>query len=456
MLKRRIFALILCFALAVSLPAFAAADAQGLENYSSFVLDEQSGEWSVSDPLFESMLASVAAGDAKGDMADGFIVMQARMSGNMLTDTLRPEIEMYFAARRPIGVEAVTVHIGGERIDFAAKGEITQIGSYTAERIILPLVGVDASEIFGAEQIEICLHGAGGVYRTKMDANAYESGSMKCFSLASDPVFSGLASAPQSVVLAEWERILGFAPANVRISGSELSAFGAQEYTAAVPAYEGLDLIAMEDRGDGYEALVAMLSQRGFYFGSAEKEFGPRTRDAVLRAQAHYGLAETGSADAALISCLESGIGISPVYAEEENAAVIALGDEIGIECGEWWTAKKVVAPADQQGASAQTVADGDNEFVVLSGSIANGTAGEIGLGWEVSAELIVDGKYVYECTLRVLSDGDTVFSGTMLPGAEKDMIVLAETPEGVLDGAQSAKIVFTSGDNSAECSLIG
>ena len=379
------------------------------------------------------------------------------MSGNMLTGSVREEIEIVYAARSLLGVQAVSVHLGDERVDFAAKGEKMQIGSYAAERIVLPMLGIGAQEIFGAEEIEICLHGVGGVYQTDMTANSYEADSLKCASLPSDPFFAAIGGAPEGVVFAEWERMLGFAPKTVRIWGNEAQAFGAQEYTAAMPAaYDGLDFIVQEDRGDAVEALQGLLAQRGFYYGAAEKEFGSRTRAAVLSAQKAYGLLETGSADANLIGCLESGAGVSPVFAEEEAAEAAVLGDEIAIGCGDWWVAKKVAAPADAEGVHGLTVADSDNELVVLGGEMGNLSAEELGLGWEVKAQLIVDGKFVYDCSLYVESDGGAAFAGTLLPGAWKEMIAAAEVPEGVMDAAQSAQFVFTSGESSFAYDIIG
>ena len=118
--------------------------------------------------------------------------------------------------------------------------------------------------------------------------------------------------------------------------------------------------------------------------------------------------------------------------------------------------AEKLVSLAKRAGIEN---IDFTGKFVAIKvhfGEMGNLSAKEIGLGWEVKAQLIVDGKFVYDCSLYVESDGGAAFAGTLLPGAWKEMIAAAEVPEGVMDAAQSAQFVFTSGENSFAYDIIG
>lgn len=460
-MKKTILAALLCMALLACMPGMAQSfDTDALKFAAT---DEITGEWSASGPLFGSMLDSIAAGDAKNAAGDGFVVFQTTLSGNEQTASVRPMIELYFVAKKPVGIAAVTIELTDEagaltRLDFNAQGVPCKIGSAAAERVLLPLIGIDPEEITGASSVGVVLHGERGLYQTAIERGAqsasagekYEIASLEC-GLPAD--YEGCLIPTDAAVQAEWQRVLGYAPVVMRTVGSEALLSDGKICTLPVP-YAGLSMIGMGERGDAVEEVQALLVQRGFSFGETEKEFGSRTREAVLRAQKYYGLFETGSADKALVACLESGEGAAVAEKAAEKTVSLSLGDVLTVENASWWIAEKVYAGGDAAGAAPLSCTDADARFAVFSGTVTNLSGAELSLGWDVTAQLVVDGKFTYECMLRAESGAG--FAGALLPGAVKTLVVAAEAPENVLEAAKTAVIVFTSGESTAEYALIG
>ncbi|MBQ3222390.1 MAG: peptidoglycan-binding protein [Clostridia bacterium] len=447
-MTKRILALCLCLMLAMCMPGFAQMASQGyslegLERYSSFIADEESGEWSVSDPLYAAVQDAVAAGEVKNAAKDGLAVYQLRLCGNEKTGTLRPEIEIHYIARNPIGVQAVSIFTGGARYDFAAKGVSAQFGGQRAEQIVLPVDDMAVLKaIAGAEELELILHGASDIYRTKLSLSAeaknakaaLEQLSLRCNALIGElEALNAGSYRLWDLSRAEWEAALGFAPACTVSEAQEAS------------------MLAFGDKGDAVEQLQALLAQAGFFAGAEEKEYGAKTAAAVARAQEYFGLIVTGSADGALIGCLQG--ETAPVREKTEaEVELTALGDAaIGVD--RWWIAQKVNASAS---SAALICPDKGNVFAVCEGRIENRGGSEISLGWTITGELVVNGSIRYACTLRAESDAGEGFGSSLLPLAASRLIVAAELPQGVLENASSAVLVLSDGTNSMEYTLIG
>lgn len=449
-MKKRILAVLMCLMLAMCAPGIAQMasqgyDTEGLLRYSSFSLDGESGEWSVSDPLFEAILDAIQAGEVKNNMKDGLAVYQMRLSGNAQTGTLRPEMELLYVASSPIGVRAVSILADGVRYDMRASGRATSVGAYPVEQVVLPMEDLQAAQaIAGAKNVSIMLHGTRGVYATKIaqgsDKNAkerLEAASLRCCSLLGELEGLNISSyALWDLSEAEWKLELGFAP---QCSAVETNSFG---------------MIVYGDKGSNVESLQELLAGAGFYAGAKETTFGEKTAAAVARAQAYFGLLETGSADDVLVNCLKNG---SAPEAEEAKDAALAMEalEDVQIGLRRWWQAGRVNASASKNALSGLVCSDSGNVFVVCEGAIINGSH-ELGLGWLMTGELIVNGDTAYSCTLRVESDGGENFAPSLLPMAKSRFVALAEVPAGALDGAQSAVLVLTKGAETAEFSLIG
>ncbi|MDO4740475.1 MAG: peptidoglycan-binding domain-containing protein, partial [Eubacteriales bacterium] len=303
-MKKRIFTLLLCLVLALSLPGYAQMaaqgyDTQGLDRFSSFALDESTGEWSVSDPTFEALLDAVAAEEGKNAMKDGFAVFQLRLSGNEQTGTLRPEIEINFFASEPIGVRAVSLLAGGKRFDVNAQAQSISAGGVRGERVVLPMRLADDLELIaGAEEITLVLYGETDVYRTEISATEKARNARERLEKASLGCFDLLETLESFHVDSYdlWDR-----------SWSEWNA--ALDYDLYYSSYaaESIELITLKDRGEDVEKLQQLLIAAGFYVGEEEYEFKEKTAEAVARAQEYYGMVVTGAADEGLISCLQGG-----------------------------------------------------------------------------------------------------------------------------------------------------
>lgn len=448
-MTKRILALCLCLMLAMCMPGFAQMASQGyslegLERYSSFIADEESGEWSVSDPLYAAVQDAVAAGEVKNAAKDGLAVYQLRLCGNEQTGTLRPEIEIHYIARNPIGVQAVSIFTGGARYDFAAKGVSAQFGGQRAERIVLPVDDIAVLKaIAGAEELELILHGASDIYRTKLSLSAetktakaaLEQLSLRCDTLMAElDALNAGSYRLWDLSRAEWEAALGFAPA------------------CTVSEAQEMNMLAFGDKGDAVEQLQALLAQAGFFAGAEEKEYGAKTAAAVARAQEYFGLIVTGSADAALIGCLQGETTAAAQEKAEAEVELTALGDAaIGVD--RWWLAQKVNASAS---SAALICPDKGNVFAVCEGRIENRGGNEISLGWTITGELVVNGSIRYACTLRAESDAGEGFGSSLLPLAASRLIVAAEIPQGALENASSAVLVLSDDASSMEYTLIG
>lgn len=455
-MMKKFFACILCAAMLLGCVnvGFAALDAQPYDIESvggdvRIALDSDSGEWQWNERRFDALMDSIAAGEAKSAMSAGFAVWQVCMSGNEKTATLRPEMELYYFSSGYLGVQAVSVLADGVLYDAIVRGEDVYVGASHAERVIVPLDSFEtACRIAGAQQIEILLHGEQDVYRTTAAASGEAKTvreRMEQASLACDNMFESgrYALVPGyemwQAAQVEWEYVLGH-----RIDSRSRSA-------------QTADYICVGDKGEKVKALQALLAGPGFFFGENENTFGEKTRAAVLRAQEYYGLLPTGSADSALIACLKGDLAETAESAAEQSAQGGAdrLGDvEICMERA--WAARRVNPSGSAAADAGVNCADADRCFVVFAGELASNAAQEINLGWQLTAEVTIDGTAKYACTLRAECDGGTAFAGAVLPMARVRLIATAEIPAQALAAADSLTIAFQYGSESVEYDLLG
>ena len=132
-----------------------------IERYPSYVLDEQSGNWSFVSIRAESLqeLLSRKVGTL---YSRGVMNMRLKISGNRETGVLIPVMEILYAGSNELNAFAVSVAVDGLRYDLAAAGETVEIGRSQGERI---RVALDAEGIEMLRKVvengecSICLHG---------------------------------------------------------------------------------------------------------------------------------------------------------------------------------------------------------------------------------------------------------------------------------------------------------
>ena len=458
-MKKRLLCAALCLAVCfltaraeISAPRAALTyDTAVLEKYETFTMDAKTGLWSAGDPLFGALEDAVAQNEARNLLNDGALLWQLRLTGNAKTGTIAPALEFVFLAREPIGVRAVSIIVGGRRYDCAVTAEQTAFGGAPAERFLAPLNAdtLALPGILAAEgQATILLHGRQKIYTSNVVRGA-ENGQRErleglcpdCLRLRDEMEEMGAAA------YRLWDLTAAEAGGAPNWRQTDLTA--ESEYAAMLPG-PGRTL-SVGTRADAVIETQRLLRANGFYAGADEQPYGAKTAAAVLRAQRYYGLAETGSVDEGLLACL-NGNAPAPVPAAE--AAEPASLSTAKITLTRWWCAGSAAAKNAAAGLGALECADVGDRFCIVEGVLRNEGETELGLGWQLTARVIVDGKYAYDCTVRVENGAADGFLTALAPQGEGRLLLLAEIPAAALEAAQTIGVAVSLGGETLTCAL--
>lgn len=406
----------------ISVPLAAQAfDPSRLERFLSFTIDEETGEWSAGADAFEAVLSNAGRGGVSE-----VCVMQLKWMGNARTGLIQPVLELYYFGVREVKANAISIRVGNLRYDVQVKCEEVKVGGRSAERMCAPLTesGMALLNAFsGADAYSLRLHGGKRTRSTDVKRNysgsdergKLMSASFECFSMAGEVDMTDYHLWDLNATA--WKAAHGFEP---RMDAVALS----QE--------KGFEMLSIGDSGENVKVLQKQLIEHWFLSGNTDTAYDERLRDAVLRAQKHYGLMQTGSADSQLMDYL-AGINAPPVIEPIAESEMTQLGG-VSLRVDRYWFAHTIQSSAPTpNGYQRHAASNLDNVLVVFEGEIRNGDISTLNLDWQLKGTVNLDG-YPYGCVFLCERDHGSAFDTQLLPQAVSRLIVAAEIPHAALN----------------------
>ena len=424
-------------------------NADTLSVHESFDHDEESGAWTLVTNRTQAALDALSNG--YGCSSSGStLFMYVTLKGNTLDNTVTPTLNVCSIGSTVINANAVSLLIDGVRYDFETETEVGAIGDYRAEIMSAPL-NTDGIVMLGAmvesDKLMVLLHGSEKVneYTIKTSSTSSERAQMQAASIdcvrdALD-IYSALGTGANSErAINDWEDETGLTCAYVAVQISE-------QPRVSLTLDEDFDVLKLGDSTSSVRKLQQLLCDAGYMYVEPASRYTDQTRAAVLRAQHALGFVATGSADAALIDALGSGVeSDEPDYASEDKPLAAAEGemradadisyeiaDEALVELNSYRFSKRI-SPSNGGDTSAVSVSDSDNVLIVFEGSMENLSNEEKDIAWDYTAELTLDGKYEYECTFAVEQNDGEKYGTSLLPMGGGKLVVYAEVPASLMN----------------------
>lgn len=410
-----------------------AMDMSSYEARISYTMDEDTAEWSSGADPFEAILDR-----AKRSGVGEAILMQLKWMGNARTNIIQPVLEIYYFGSSDVNAGAVSVRVGNRRYDVKAWSETVKMGRRNAEHILAPLQEgwIELlSSLAVADKYSILLHGnkrnrTTDVVRGYKGANTrkrLESLSFECFSLTEEIAEYHLWDLSSKT----WKAKYGFEPKVDEISIADENVY---------------EMLWMGNSGKEVRELEALLITRLFMVGSISGVYNDRVREAVIRAQKHFGLMQTGSADKRLLSEL------SNTATQRSDAHLFVYEsqniDGFQLRLDRYWFAHTVEPSVPNSELKKGYMADDrDNTLIVFDGEIRNNNTTTLKLDWQLKGSVILD-NYSYRCVFMCESNLGSTFSNLLLPQGVSRLIVVAEIPS-VAISTQPIMLIIESNDES-------
>ena len=438
-MKKRIIVLVLLAiwagnALAEALPdAHAVCDVGGLERYSSFVLDEATGEWSVCANETAALMSYLPTA---GGQLNEYGMDYFSLGGNCHTGTLWTELNvLYRHPSRQIGALSASFYIGETRYDVALAPK--DDGQYGAEAYVARL-GPEGIALLKAlaesETVELQLVGA-HVFRCAFVPQEKESA-------RSSVINYTLRGLDGALEIADWlgARLCG-------LWSADASALYREDATApdeALTEYLGsADRLCVQDKGKSVTAYQELLRRAGYYPGKLDGTFGTAVQQATLRVQRYAGLLPTGCADRRTLEFLLGHIGAAeseqPVPADVRDVSVngeaqpgvqYRLDDPAcTIRIDRFWRADSLSAGTAADALATRACADRDHRLLIAEGRIVNEGMAELYLPDVLKASFAC-GEGVWTAVALVERNGGTELSSVLAAQDGARLLLYAEMPK--------------------------
>lgn len=457
-MKKRVASLTLALAM---MAGSASAGAQALDNSApsinldtikaqqAYVYDRETGAWSLTPNRARAALDAVSKGFGRGSSNAGTVLLYVTLEGSAPENTLLPMLNLCYIGSAEVSAGAASLLIDGIRYDFEVAGEVSAIGPYRAEIMRAPLDegGIAMLTALTAEdEFGVMLHGANRAYKYDVELEEdgdYSSERMEIQAASVDCVREALAiyqalgaGADSQRLIDNWERTNDKRCAYVPCVISE-------QPRVSLRLDRDFDVLKMGDSSSYVRDLQELLCEAGYMYVDPTTRFSDQTRAAVRRAQQAMGMVPTGSADAALISALKSGVAEAAQPADERgNEAAKPASGEVAAEPGVTYEIDGMARvrvdsfrfagralPMRGDDTAAISAADSDNVLILFEGELRSLAPASVDAAWEYTAQATLDGKYGYECTLAVEQDGGESFGSTLLPLGGGRMLAYAEVP---------------------------
>lgn len=398
------------------------------ERYASFSISED-GSWTARNTDAARMLAGAGAGSVKASMNSGAALLIPSVRGDAERSYAEVVLHVYVFRNSPVNVQGISIVAGGARYDIVTGAESEKIGYYACERIDIPLdkTGLEMLKSISEYGLSLYVYGGGKHFMAEITADE---------ELAA--VRSLLAELPEAYAegYGLWNENAARWNAD-RKQIRQVMIGGGGEYDAMLIA--PFDIMDISVR-DNVVFLQGMLTECGFYAGQQDGKYGDSTESAVIAAQRYYGLGETGIPDRRLLGCLSGADIAREAPAAEDNGLTDCGILQIGID-GHWF-ASRVTPVAGIQTGSDISPLSGGNTLLVAGGTIVNTNSEELQLPIVMEARLVLDGKYIYPCTVCCEKTGMPYYGTSLIPLEEARLIIYAETPPAAMEIADKTLII--------------
>ena len=131
------------FAQAEALTLAAELDAnEQFERFSSYEIDETTGNWSVHGLLSQQLISTAGQSDISGLMSDGACVIYPGIRGNRGLSLMEPVLHVVLLRNGALKAEALSISTGGVRYDFVCEPTLNELNDRhdrQSERFALPI-----------------------------------------------------------------------------------------------------------------------------------------------------------------------------------------------------------------------------------------------------------------------------------------------------------------------------
>lgn len=429
-------------AYAESLPLSAETDMHAqYERYSSYRIDEATGEWSAHGLIAQQLLGVIGQGDANSYMNDGVCVLYPGVRGNRELSLMESMLYVCLFRQSPIKADALSITTGGVRYDFVGTAEETAIEGRWCERFALPL-GKDALALLqrlASDGGEVRIYGNTRIYRTGI-YESYSNDKQFIEAMSISAVREFLAMWWNSYAL--WD----LNAAHWADNRPQMAAVALREdaYAKHLPALESSTQCLDTRNGAAVKAYQKLLKDKAFFTANAGADYGKTTIASTRQAQRYYGLLPTGMADRALIERLAD---VQPPEAEAKpvapterltneatqckpGVAYIMYG-ELSIRLDRAWTADCLSPSRSSDVFGRIYPADSSNRLFIADGEIVNLSGRTISLPLLLRGYVRI-GDVSYFCIIQCERDQGRRFGSSLLPMGGSRLVIACEIPYGI------------------------
>lgn len=449
------------FAQAEALTLAAELDAnEQFERFSSYEIDETTGNWSVHGLLSQQMISTAGQSDISGLMSDGACVIYPGIRGNRGLSLMEPVLHVVLLRNGALKAEALSISTGGVRYDFVCKPTEINLNDRhdrQGEQFVLPIneEGMALLRSLGTQGGEVRIIGEKQVFRTSIVKPAEAKNARQRLEAMALPAISEFLTIwPTSYSL--WD--LNSAYWDSEMPEMTAVALNPNDYPADWPALEKGTLCLDTKNSAGVKAYQQLLKDNAFFTATPDSNYGKVTMNATRQAQQYYGLTTTGLADRTLIERLK---GVQPEntpvvpsvdsvsFSDDVSDAVLhteyILEGQLSIRLDRMWNAHSVSPTVSTDPMELKEPSDSTNSLLAVDGEIVNLS----GISMEVPSMIRTSMKVndvSYSCTVQCERDKRTAFGTTLLPMGKSRLVILCEIPEGLEIASVKLEIDVTAG----------
>ena len=435
------------FAQAEALTLAAELDAnEQFERFSSYEIDETTGNWSVHGLLSQQMIGTAGQSDISGLMSDGACIIYPGIRGNRGLSLMEPVLHVVLLRNGALKAEALSISTGGVRYDFVCKPRSINLNDRhdrQGEQFVLPIdeEGMALLRSLGTQGGEVRIIGEKQVFRTTIVKPAEAKNARQRLEAMALPAISEFLTIwPASYSL--WD--LNSAYCDTERAEMATVALNPNDYPADWPALEKGTLCLDTKNSAGVKAYQQLLKDNAFFTATPDSNYGKVTMRSTRQAQQYYGLATTGMADRALIECLKGtpheNTPVSPSvdsisFTDDVEGALLnteyILEGQLSLRIDRIWNARSVSPTIATDPMELKEPSDSSNSLLALDGEIANLSGISMEVSTMLRATLRVN-DVSYSCTVQCEKDRGAAFGTTLLPMGKSRLVILCEIPEGL------------------------
>ena len=430
------------------------------ERYSSYEIDETTGNWSAHGLLSQQLIGTAGQSDIGGLMSDGVCIIHPGIRGNQELSLMEPVLYVYLLRSGALKAEALSITTGGVRYDFVCEPTLIELNDRhdrQSERFALPIndEGMALLRSLSTNGGEVRIIGEKQVFRTTIVKPAEAKNTRQRIEAMALPAISEFLTIwPADYSL--WD--LNAAYWNSDRPTTAIVALDLSDYPADWPALEKGTLCLDTKNGAAVKAYQQLLKDNAFFTASPDSNYGKVTMNATRQAQQYYGLTTTGLADRTLIERLK---GVQPEntpvvpsvdsvsFSDDVSDAVLhteyILEGQLSIRLDRMWNAHSVSPTVSTDPMELKEPSDSTNSLLAVDGEIVNLS----GIGMEVPSMIRTSMKVndvSYSCTVQCERDKRTAFGTTLLPMGKSRLVILCEIPGGLEIASVELEIDVTAG----------